>query len=160
MVLQTIAHGEPNWDAKVNALIASVNGQDDKLASQDNKLDAISGIKVGQWVNSGFVFMNGFRNHDNQTAYRWIKFPGGSHLIELVIKSELGTAKNGYYGGDWVVLPNAIIPASWQLNGTISSMYFYSQNNDRTLGISKGTDGDWNVGGYVYAMHTMYFIDD
>lgn len=158
--IQEIKHGEPNWDAKVNALIASVNGQDAKLANQDEKLDKIEGVKVGSWIKDGFVFMSGFRNHNDQTAYRWIKFPGGSHLIELTIQSELTTAKHGYYGGDWVVLPNAIAPISWQLSGSISSTYFYSQNNEHTLGISKATDGDWNLNGYVYAMHAMYFIDD
>lgn len=82
--LQKVAHGEPNWDAKVNAAIELLNATQDELTQK----------KVTGWSSDGIVFSNGFHQDQDPTKYRYVQLTENAKLVELFV-SVWGKAKKG-----------------------------------------------------------------
>lgn len=90
MALQLLSHGEPQWDAKVNAAINQINQE---------------------WtarMSDGLVYQNGFQERGSGNSYyRYIQFNGWK-LVWLQIDITLPSDPASNTGMTAVVLPDAI----------------------------------------------------
>lgn len=75
--LQTISHGEPNWDVKVNSIIDAVNGQN----------NTINNLKPSSITTDGLVFQNGFSLRSD--GYQTITLPSGQKIVFLNLALKL-----------------------------------------------------------------------
>lgn len=97
MALQTITHGEPNWDAKVNALINGVSSLEDGFSS----------LKISDWSTAGIVIKNGFAFNENSKGYRFVTFPNGK-LIEIDVKFRTTGGIKGLVADNVITLPDFV----------------------------------------------------
>lgn len=136
--LQTLKHGELNWDKKVNALINAVNG-----------------LKWSHATSDGLVFQNGFESpHSTDTWYRYIQFDGWK-LVDLQIEVTLPTAPADKNWRVAVQLPDAISYAGY--NEWMTSSKYQMTLNDTDFHISPVNSNDWWAGaGSHYVTHVLY----
>ena len=90
--LALIAHGEPQWDTKVNAVIEKVNANANMAWTQMSK--------------DGIVFQNGFMDRGS-SGYQYIQFNGWK-LVHLKVSVKMITDNSNKQELVVVTVPDAI----------------------------------------------------
>lgn len=143
-VLQRIAHGEPNWDTKVNAIIDNMNNIGDMMWTQK--------------MTTGLVFQNGFyqmgSDEDHQTNYRYVQFKGWK-LVDLQIMVALSAAPSNTLNVTAVSLPDSISYDGWH-EWSESDKYQLAINGNQFRVSALGTNSWWSGDGSHYVAHIFY----
>lgn len=126
MALQLLSHGEPQWDAKINALIKEVNTNADMTWTQMSK--------------DGMVFQNGFTDRGD-SGYQYIQFNGWK-LVHLKVYVKMITDNSNKQELVVVTVPDAIsFPGYWEWME--SPKYRWSVNSNSARLSADNSTGWW-----------------
>lgn len=144
--LQTLNHGEPNWDAKVNQIIEYLeNGK------------PISSLAWSGWSTEGLIY-NTVKPDSNMKGYRYAQFPNGK-LVELDVKIHTDGVKGGFVENAMIV-PDSIkainmnVPVISEVggfHGTLANSALYLFRDD---GNASANWKDYILG------HALYFHEE
>lgn len=150
-LLQTMQHGEPNWDEKVNAIVNYLNNK-----------GPLDNIKYSGWSLEGVVLGNGFEWNSNNHGYRYIQLPGVK-LVEVDLKFK-PVDHSGNSADNVIILPDMIKADGMALEagfwGTPTSGVYLVRQWDGQVSINRidNDPGDkWNGDFYV---RTIYMHQD
>ena len=144
--LQTLVHGEPLWDAKVNKSIEFLDsGQ------------AISGLAWSGWSTEGLIF-NGVKPDSNMKGYRYTQFPNGK-LVELDVKLHTNGIKGGYIVNA-MVIPDSIKAINMEFPVIVEVGGFYGNLANTGLSLFRddgNATADWKES---LLGHALYFHEE
>lgn len=140
-VLQRIAHGEPNWDTKVNAIIDSVN------PLTENAITSSDGIVV-----------SGKMKLQAESFYTVVNV-GDKRLVEVNLNLATESSFNASVGCT-ITLPSSIT-CNALIGGAAygpDASFLSSGEGIKLQATSGGDSHGWNVGN-MYGIHTLYLLD-
>lgn len=144
MALQLLSHGEPNWDAKVNAAINQIN-----QGGSEEWTD---------FTSTGLVFQNGFNqlgsDSSHESVYGFVQFNGWK-LVDLQIMVALSAAPSSTSNVTAVILPDSISYAGWH-EWAESDGYQLAINGNQFRISVLGTNRWWFGDGSHYVAHILY----
>lgn len=153
MALQLLSHGEPNWDAKVNAAIEFLNSLG----------GAVSNLKWSEFTDDGIVYQNGFQDiggvGQGKTGYRYAVV-GNRKIVELQVALHLLTDPgNSTSQLTALTLPGTVSPSNVGSPHLINANYAINCVDSRVDATKIGDN--WQIGSNsYYLMHVMYTSDN
>lgn len=142
--IQTIDHGEPNWDVKVNAAIKALN----------EVVGVASSLQWTEKSSEGLVFQNGFQNAG--TSYQYVKI-GNYKIVSLqlfvTLPSDLGSTKSAIA----CVFPDAIKPNDTYSEFLENEKYQLTLSESGVMiGLTGSANGWWFGSGSHYLLNKLY----
>ena len=153
--IQTITHGEPNWDTKVNTNFQAL------ADSAENVGGVVKGLQWTDFTDEGIVYQNGFENIGGagagRTGYRYIVI-GNKKIVELQVAlhlvSDPGSSVKNLTA---LSVPDAIAPDYVGTPHAQDDKYKLNFLDGRVdISKMKDSDGWWFGTGSFYQMHVMY----
>lgn len=144
--LQTLNHGEPNWDAKVNRIIEYLeNGK------------PISSLAWSEWSTEGLIY-NGVKPDSNMKGYRYVQFPNGK-LVEIDAKIHTNGIKGGYID-NVMIIPDSIRAINMDLPVITEVSGFHGNLANTSLSLFRD-DGNASADWKEFLLgHAMYFHEE
>ena len=151
--LQKLSHGEPQWEAKVNAAIEFLNSLG----------GAVSNLEWSKFTDDGIVYQNGFQDiggvGQGKTGYRYAVV-GNRKIVELQVALHLlidpGNSTSQLTA---LTLPGTVSPTNVGSPHLINAKYALNCVDGR-VDATKTGDSWWTGSGSYYLMHVMYTSDN
>ena len=144
--IQTVSHGEPGWDKKVNSNFAALN----------NALQTVGGVvNQRQWTKfsrEGLVDSSNAQIMDGGYSYLDM---GDNKLVLLAISVKINGDVKGISVPDLVTLPDVIATNSFWINWAGGLTEFQINNRKVMLGDTSGNaNRQW--GGQTFLITKLY----
>lgn len=149
--IQTIAHGEPNWDSKVNANFRALVG------SVQNVGGVVKGLSWSERTNAGIVLTSGFAySPSSANGYETLKI-GGKTIVHLTLNLTCTEAFHGAGHGVVITIPESI-GFEYLMDGLIGSKYTWTPQDGTHIRLGTINDQiiDWDTGNALYTLDALY----
>lgn len=144
--IQTVSHGEPGWDEKVNSNFAALNNALQKVGGVVNQLQWTKFSREGLVASSNAQIMDG--------GYSYLDM-GDNKLVLLAISVKINGDVKGISVPDLVTLPDVIATNSFWINWAGGLTEFQINNRKVMLGDTSGnTNRQW--GGQTFLITKLY----
>ncbi|WHO84889.1 hypothetical protein [Limosilactobacillus oris] len=144
--IQTVSHGEPGWDKKVNSNFAALNNALQKVGGVVNQRQWTKFSREGLVASSNAQIMDG--------GYSYLDM-GDNKLVLLAISVKINGDVKGISVPDLVTLPDVIATNSFWINWAGGLTEFQINNRKVMLGDTSGNaNRQW--GGQTFLITKLY----
>lgn len=149
--IQTITHGEPNWDTKVNSNFQAL------VSSVANVGGVIKDLQWTERTNAGIVLSSGFTfSNFGPNGYETLKL-GNKTFVHLTLHLQCSEAFHGSGHGNIITVPDSI-GFEYSVSGIVSAKYAYGISDATHINMDTigDTIQDWDTGNSLYVIDILY----